>query len=251
MPYRGAVRTSADGRFVFLQNATPATSVSIVDRVAGKFVTEVPTPGCWMIYPAQSVPNRFATLCGDGTMLTITLDAEGKPAEKKKSVKFFDADEDALFVAGEQTGDNYTFLTFKGNVQVVNVAGEQVVAEKPWSLLTAADLKAGWRPGGYQPLAVQEKSGRLYATMHPQGKEGSHKDPAKEIWGFDLATKKRVARVPGHHSTVLAVTRGDQPKLYAVSTEKQTIAVFAAGDKLKHLKTAGPFAETATQLDVQ
>ena len=154
-------------------------------------------------------------------------------------------------IEDNSTGDNYTFLTFKGNVQVVNVAGEQAVAEKPWPLLTAADLKAGWRPGGYQPLALQEKSGRLYATMHPKGKEGSHKDPAKEIWGFDLATKKRVARVPGHHATVLAVTRGDEPKLYAVSTEKQTIAVFAASDKLKHLKTAGPFAETATQLDVQ
>jgi methylamine dehydrogenase heavy chain len=251
MPYRGAVRSSADGRFVFLQNATPATSVTVVDRTAAKFVVEIPTPGCWMIYPAQSVANRFSTLCGDGTMLTVTLDADGKPAAKKKSAKFFDPDEDALFVAGEQTGDNYTFLSFKGNVQVVNVGGEQAVVEKPWSLLTPADLKAGWRPGGYQPLALQEKSGRLYATMHPNGKEGSHKDPAKEIWGFDLATKKRVARVPGQHATVLAVTRGESPKLYAVSTEKQTIAVFAAGDKLKHLKTSGPFAETATQLDVQ
>ena len=251
MPYRGAVRSSADGRFVFMQNATPASSVTVVDRTAGNFVAEVPTPGCWMIYPAQSVPNRFATLCGDGTMLTVSLDAEGKPAAKQKSGKFFDPDADALFVAGEQDGDNYTFVSFKGNVQVVNVAGEQAVAAPIWPLLTAADVKAGWRPGGYQPLAVQLASGRLYVGMHPNGKEGSHKNPAKEIWAFDLSSKKRVARVSGHDATVLAATRGEAPRLYAVSTEKSTIAMFDAGKKLKHLQTAGPFAEFATQLDTQ
>ena len=251
MPYRGAVRSSADGHFVFMQNATPATSVTVVDRAAGKFVAEIATPGCWMIYPAQSVANRFSTLCGDGTMLTVTLDAEGKQAERKKSAKFFDPDSDALFVAGEQNGDNYTFISFLGNVQVVNVGGDTAVAEKPWSLLGAADAKAGWRPGGYQPLAMQIKTGRLYVGMHPKGKEGSHKDPAKEIWAYDIASHKRVGRLPGHHSTVLAATRGEAPLLYGVSTEKQTIAVFDAGAKPKHLKTAGPYAEFGTQMDVQ
>jgi methylamine dehydrogenase heavy chain len=251
MPYRGSIRTSADGHFVYMQNATPATSVTVVDRTAGKFVAEIPTPGCWMIYPPQSSSNRFSTLCGDGTMLTITLDAEGKPLDKKKSAKFFDPDADALFVAGEQMGDDYLFVSFKGNIQAVNVGGDVAVADKPWTLLTAADQKAGWRPGGYQPMALQQKSSRLYVGMHPKGREGSHKDPAKEIWAFDLATKKRVARVPGLHSTVLAASRGDAPKLYAMSTEKQTIAVFDAGSKLKHLTTAGPYGEYVTQVDTQ
>ena len=251
MPYRGSIRTSADGRFVFMQNATPATSVSIVDRSVGKFIAEVMTPGCWMIYVPQSVSNRFSTLCGDGTMLTVTLDAEGKPIDRKKSAKFFDPDADALFVAGEQMDDSYTFVSFKGNVQVVNLGGDTAVADAPWSLLTPAQVKAGWRPGGYQPMALQAKSGRLYVGMHPKGKEGSHKEPAKEIWAFDLATKKRIARAPGHHSTVIAASRGDSPRVYGYSTEKSTIAVFDAAGKLKHLKTAGPYAELGTQLDVQ
>ena len=251
MPYRGSIRTSADGRFVFMQNATPATSVSIVDRSVGKFIAEVMTPGCWMIYVPQSVSNRFSTLCGDGTMLTVTLDAEGKPIDRKKSAKFFDPDADALFVAGEQMDDSYTFVSFKGNVQVVNLGGDTAVADAPWSLLTPAQVKAGWRPGGYQPMALQAKSGRLYVGMHPKGKEGSHKEPAKEIWAFDLATKKRIARAPGHHSTVIAASRGDSPRVYGYSTEKSTIAVFDADGKLKHLKTAGPYAELGTQLDVQ
>lgn len=251
MPYRGTIRTSADGRFVFMQNATPATSVSIVDRKSGKFVVEVATPGCWMIYVPQSVSNRFSTLCGDGTMLTVTLDGEGKPIERKKSAKFFDPDDDALFVAGEQVRDSYTFVSFKGNVQVVDLGGDIAVAEAPWSLLTPADVKAGWRPGGYQPMALQAKSGRLYVGMHPKGKEGSHKNPAKEIWAFDLTTKKRIARASGHHATVIAASRGDAPRVYGYATEKSTIAVFDADGKLKHLKTDGPYAELGTQMDVQ
>ena len=251
MPYRGSIRTSADGRFVYLQNATPATSVTVVDRKTGQFASEIPTPGCWMIYPPKSVSDRFSTLCGDGTMLTITLDADGKPAAKRKSAKFFDPDEDALFVAGEQMDDDYVFVSFKGNIQTVNVAGDAAVADKPWSLLTAADAKGGWRPGGYQPLAVQQKSGRLYVGMHPKGKEGSHKEFAREIWAFDLASRKRIGRMPGHHSTILAASRGDAPKLFAMSTEKQTITVFDAAGKLRKIAQAGPFGDYVTQVDTQ
>jgi len=251
MPYRGSVRSSADGRFVLLQNATPAQSITVVDRKAEKFVTEIPTPGCWMIYPAQSVPNRFATLCGDGTMLTITLDDAGMPAQRKKSRKFFDADADALFVAGDQDGDNYTFLSFHGKVQQVNVAGDEAVPAEAWSLLTAADAKGGWRPGGYQPMSLQLASGRLYVGMHPKGKEGSHKEPAKEIWAFDLASRQRVARLPGERSTVIAATRGTAPRLYGLATETGVITAYDAGAKPRKLRQSTPFAEFGTQIDAQ
>ncbi len=251
MPYRGKIRTSADGRLVYLQNSTPASSVTVVDRIAGKFVAEIATPGCWMIYVPQSVSDRFSTLCGDGTMLTVKLDAEGKPLERKKSAKFFDADEDALFTSGAQHEDNYTFVSFRGNVQTVNVAGDTAVAEATWPLVTAAEAKAGWRPGGYQPVALHDKSGRIYVGMHPKGKEGSHKSAAKEIWAFDPASKKRIDRVPAYHATVIAVSRGDAPRVFAYSTDKSSLAVFDASGKLRHLKKAAPFGELATQLDVQ
>jgi methylamine dehydrogenase heavy chain len=251
MPYRGSVRTTADGRFVMLQNATPAQSITVVDRKAEKFVTEIQTPGCWMIYPAQSVPNRFATLCGDGTMLTITLDDNGMPVQRKKSRKFFDADADALFVAGDQDGDNYSFVSFHGKLQTVNVAGEEAQPAEAWSLVSAADAKAGWRPGGYQPMSLQLASGRLYVAMHPKGKEGSHKEPAKEIWVFDLASKQRVAKLPGEKATVITTTRGDAPKLYALTTETGVITAYDAGPKPKKLRQSTPFSEFGTQMDAQ
>lgn len=46
LAYRGLVRSSADGRYVLVQNATPATSVTVVDLAQRKPVTEIPTPGC-------------------------------------------------------------------------------------------------------------------------------------------------------------------------------------------------------------
>ena len=250
-PNRGMIRTSADGRFVFMQNATPASSVNVVDRVAGNFVAEVNTPGCWMIYVPQSVSDRFSTLCGDGTMLTVKLDSDGKPTERHKSAKFFDPDEDALFTSGVQHDDDYTFVSFKGMVQTVNIGGDAALAQAPWSLVTQAQARGGWRPGGYQPVALHDTSGRIYVGMHAKGKEGSHKNPAQEIWAFDPTSKKRVARAPGHHATLVAVSRGDAPRVFAYSTEKSTMAVLDAVRNLKHLKTAGPFAEFATQLDVQ
>lgn len=249
MPYRGAVRTSADGRWVFLQNATPATSVTVVDRAAGKFAAEVATPGCWMIYPPASASNRFSTLCGDGTLLTVTLDDNGQPVDRKKSRKFFDADDDALFVSAAQDGDTYTFVSFKGRVQPVDLSGTEAQPGEAWSLLSAADSAAGWRPGGYQPLALHAASGRLYVGMHPRGKEGSHKEPAREIWAFDLARKARVARLPGEKATVIAASQGQAPKVFGLATENGMVAVYDAGAKPRFVRRAGPFSEFGTQID--
>ena len=123
LPSIATMRTSADGRFILVQNATPATSIGIVDRRQGKLIAEVPTPGCYGVYPAKST-DRFSTLCGDGTMLTVSHDRDGNPTARKKSGRFFDPDEDALFTSGAQAGDVYHFPTFKGKWQSVNVAGE-------------------------------------------------------------------------------------------------------------------------------
>ena len=250
LPYRGTLRTSGDGRFILVQNATPAISVSVVNRESGKQVTEIQTPGCYILFPAQSA-NRFSTLCGDGTMLTISLDDEGNPLSKKKTVKFFDPDEDPLFVSAPQDGDNYHFVSFKGKALTVNVAGETAVVGMPWSLLTPDDIKQGWRPGGYQPVALHLASGTLYVGMHAKGKDGSHKNPAEEIWVYDLPSKARVTRAKTPHATGLAVSQGDAPRVFAFDTEKAGIAAFDGGRKLKEVATARGFGDTPTQLEVQ
>ena len=226
--YKGTIRTSSDGRWLFVQNATPATSVTVVDLAAGKVASEVQTPGCWIVLPAAGTPGRFSTVCGDGTMLTVTLDADGKPATQKRSAKFFDADKDPIFIHGEQDGDVYRFVSYGGDLYTANVGGETASFEAPWSLLSAGERKAGWRPGGYQVLAEHKASGRLYVAMHDKSYEGSHKNPAKEIWAFDRASHKRLGRVPGSNAIAVAVSQGEAARLFAFDAVKGGIASYDA-----------------------
>jgi methylamine dehydrogenase heavy chain len=228
--YRGLLELSADGRWAFVQNATPATSVSVVDLEARKMAAEIPTPGCWGIYVPSSKSDRFSTLCGDGTVATILLDGSGQQASRAVSGKLFDPERDAWFIQGERDGDTYRFVSFQGNVAAVDIGGDAAKLGETWSLVGAADKKKGWRPGGYQPLAVHAGTGRLYVTMHPGGAEGSHKNPAKEIWTFDLASRKRINRMPGHASIALTTSK-DGKRLMAIDIEKATLLMIDVGAK--------------------
>lgn len=237
LPYKGTIATTPDGRFVMVQNATPASSISIVDRKASKFTAEVPTPGCWGILPAQGVANRFSTICGDGTLLTIDIKADGGIGDQQRSERLFDPDKGPIFTQTENNGDNYYFLSFHGLVHSANLGGPVAKIGPTVSLVDAEDKKKNWRPGGYQPFAYHKETGRLYVAMHPDGEEGSHKNPAAEIWAFDLAAGKRVARVPGTNAISLATSRGsDKPLLFAIDALGPSIASFSTSPTLAPLK---------------
>jgi len=123
---RGLLALSGNGRFASVQNATPATSLTIVDLAERKVATEIPTPGCWGTLPAASHPAHFAMLCGDGTVATVTLDDQGQVASRQVSAKLFDADQDAWFHHAERVGDRYWFLSFKGVLHELDVSGPPV-----------------------------------------------------------------------------------------------------------------------------
>jgi methylamine dehydrogenase heavy chain len=230
--YEGLLRLSADKRWLYVQNATPATSVTVVDLQAKTVASEIPMPGCWGIYVPASSSDRFSSLCGDGTITTIIL-SDGQQSSRASSAKVFDPDKDAWFVQGEIVGDSCYFVSFLGNLTKVAIGGNTASVEDTWSLVTAAaDKKKNWRPGGYQPLAVHEATGRLYVTMHSNGTEGSHKNPAEQIWGFDMKSKKRIARLPGHTSIALEPS-ADGKLLYAIDIMKAELVVFDLGAKPK------------------
>ena len=215
LPYKGTIAPSLDDAWVFIQNATPLSSVTVVDHKAWKVTAEIPTLGCWIVLPSQSNPRRFATLCGDGTVVTVTLNEKGDAATQARSEKLFDPEKDPLFVQGERVGDSYYFVSYEGNVKVINVGGDVAKLEDSWSLLDDADKKAAWKPGGYQLLALHAPTKRMYVGMHDGAKNGSHKNPAKEIWVYDLAAKKRIQRAPGSNSIAMALTKEAKPTLYA------------------------------------
>jgi methylamine dehydrogenase heavy chain len=211
--YRPLMQGSSDGKWMFIQNATPATSISIVDLGGAKQTAEVPNPGCYGIFPSSKDGGLFATMCGDGTFGSYRINADGSGADRKASAKLFDADEDALFIHGERDGDTWLFLSFGGTIYRVDIEGDTAtVVEK---IPLAQD---GWRPSGYQTHVYDPASGVLFALMHPKGEEGSHKNPAEEIWAFDVKAKTLLSRSPTTTAFSLTMGRGDGPPvLYAVN----------------------------------
>lgn len=250
LPYKGLARPSSDGRWLFVQNATPASSVTVVDLKARKFAAEIPTPGCWIVIPSQTDGSRFSTLCGDGTLQSIVLNDNGSPKSRTRSARFFHPDEDPVFVQTDNIGDRHYFVSYKGKVYAADLSGDEPKVEAPWPLAGGAEARKGWRPGGYQLVAVHRKTGRLFVTVHADGGEGSHKNPAKEIWVFDLEKKKRVARLPGHNAIAIAVSQADQPKLFAIDGMNMGLAVFDAGDKPRFLKRMEQIGEAATLMEL-
>lgn len=183
---------SDDERFIAVFNMTPATSLSIVDAERRAFVAEVPTPGCSLAYAAG--PRRFASLCADGALLLLELDAAGRALRKQRSAPFFDPLEDPVTEKAVRWGDTWIFVSFEGRVHPVDVSGAQPRFGEVWSLLDADDREASWRIGGTQHLAVHEPTGRLYSLVH-QGGPDTHKQAGTELWIHDLASRERLQRI--------------------------------------------------------
>ena len=248
--YRGMVNTTANGRFVLVQNATPATSVTVVDLAERKVAGEIGTPGCWGTLPAASHPSRFAMLCGDGKLATVTLDDKGQVADRQVSDKVFDADKDAWFHTAEQIGDKYHYLSFKGVLHEVDVSGASAALKSSRDLVSAAQKKLGWRPGGYQAFAVHPSGRWAVAAMHDKGREGSHKTPAKQLWMFDLQSGKRIATAPGQGTASMTFSKSGK-RLQALDGLTGALRVWdwQGSGKLKLVATIKPAGEAALQLE--
>jgi methylamine dehydrogenase heavy chain len=191
-PGNAANALSDDGRFVGVFNLTPVTSLSVVDVKARKFVAEVPTPGCSLVYGAGA--RRFLMLCANGAALTVTLDDAGAPTVARTE-PFFDPQKDPITEKAVRRGNEWLFVSYDGVVHPVDVAGDAPAFGPTWSLVDDDDRRASWRIGGAQHLAVHAATGRLYALMH-QGGPDTHKEPGTEVWVYDLASKRRVQKIP-------------------------------------------------------
>jgi methylamine dehydrogenase heavy chain len=203
---------SADGRYVYVQDATPATSVTVVDVIAGKVTGEIPAPGCFGIYPSLE-GHRFSTVCGDGTFASYTLKANGASADRSQSKKIFDADKDPIFTSAERVGADWVFISYHGNIYRVDDNGPVVQLSDMYSV--TAGVEGGWAPGGAQLIAYNKPNNVLFIGMHPNETDGSHKHPAKEIWAYNLTGKKILYRSPVDEVISLTASDAPVPVLYA------------------------------------
>ncbi len=192
MPFKNGFRLSGDDSLAFNYNFTPAASISVVDMAAKKFLKEIPIPGCTLAYPMGA--KGFAAMCGDGTMMGVSLDAGGNVTKETRSEKFNNIDDDSLFLKPARFGDILYFPTFTGNIQPIDLSGDTPRPLPKWSLLSADERAANWRPGGWQ-LIAGDGQGIFYILMHPDGAEGSHKNGGPEVWVFDAQQEKRTGKI--------------------------------------------------------
>lgn len=205
---------SDDERFLLVLNFTPAQSISVVDLAHERFVTEVPIPGCASIYPAG--PRDFYAICGNGGFFHLRLDEQGQVALQERTAPAFDPLQDLLLTTGVRDGQTWYFVSQHNQAYALGMTADGVRAQQRWSLLSDAERADGWGIAGNHGVALHQRSGRLFVLMHKDAPENYQK-PGTEVWVFDVATHKRLARLAlKEQSTAIGVSQGAQPRLYSL-----------------------------------
>jgi methylamine dehydrogenase heavy chain len=218
---------SDDDRFLLIYNFNPAQSVTVVDTVTRKFVREVETPGCALIYPTG--PRSFFSVCGDGSLSLVELDDKGA-AHQKRTQPLFNMAADPVTEKPVRIADTWYFVSFAGRIHPVQAGPQQASVGESWWLSSDAERKSGWRPGGIQQLAANPQKSLLYAIMHRGGLE-THKDPGKDVWVFDVSTRRRVQQFSlKEPATSIQLSTDSQPLLYSIFIDGTNLDVYDASN---------------------
>jgi methylamine dehydrogenase heavy chain len=240
-----ALITAQEGMFTFTDdqrmavvfNFTPASSVTIVDLVNRKVLGDVEIPGCSLVYPTGA--RGFSTLCSSGNLLSVRLDANGAVAGRSETKAFNPLDTDPLFTASTVVGGVRYFPSLHGRIQPIDMRGDDAKVLPDWPLVTAADAEGQWRPSGWQIVAGDEQK-LLYVLMQSGAHEGTHKDPANEVWVFNTATKARVKRLrltrPG---SSISLTHAPEPLLLVQTGERLDVYDAREGGLIRSMDLPG------------
>jgi methylamine dehydrogenase heavy chain len=200
----------------------------VVDTKLRKFVREVETPGCALVYPTGA--RSFFSVCGDGSLLLVELDDSGA-SHQKRTQPVFDLKADPVTEKAVRIGKTWYFVSFAGRIYPLDVGPQQAVPGAPWWLTSDAERKAGWRPGGAQQLAVYAGKSRLYAIMHRGGLE-THKEPGKDVWVYDVTTKQRVRQIPLKSlASSIQLSNDAQPLFYSLFADDPNLDIYDADGK--------------------
>lgn len=236
------MQLSADEKYLYLQNATPATSVTVVDLEKGEVVQEVPSPGCFGIYPSLE-GHAYSTICGDGTFNTMTLSADGTSFESKKSATIFDPEEDPIYLSFDRAGSDLLFISFKGVVHRLSDS-DSVVTEISTTPI-AEGVEGDWGTSGYTVVSYNEPNGILFVPMASGRHDGSHYHDAEEIWAYDLANQKLLYRSPVEGISSVITTDDAVPTLFGLDIGGGKVVKFEVDPEAKF--AAKKVAEHATK----
>jgi len=214
-----------DERFLLIYDFNPGQSVAVIDVKARKFVREIETPGCALVYPTG--PRSFFSVCGDGSLLLVSLDDAGD-ARQTRSQPLLAMGADPVAEKAVRIARTWYFVSFDGRVFPIDADAQQATVGTGWWLGSDAERKAGWRPGGVQPFAVNASSSRFYAVMH-QGALSTHKDPGKDVWVFDVATHARVQQFTLKNlSSAIQISSDDHPLLFSAFIDSTDLDIYDA-----------------------
>jgi len=238
LPMMANAQLTDDGRFLVVYNFNPGQSMTVVDTQTRKFVGEVESPGCALIYPTGN--RSFFSVCGDGALLNTVLDDTGKVKSSDRTKPLFDVEHDPVTEKAVRVGDTWYFVSFSGTMYPVKADKGSLTLQPTWSLLSEQEKAAKWRPGGLQQLAVHGSSNRLYSIMH-QGDLFTHKDPGREVWVYDLAQRARVQKISMQHdSGSIQVSRDAHPLMFSIFIESNVLDIYDA--------TSGKFLRSVTDI---
>lgn len=217
MPERYGLTLIDQDRYLLVFNFTPAQSVTVVDLIERKVVSEVQIAGCVLAYPMGQ--RGFTSICSNGGFLSTTLNEDGSLKDQTRLDSVFDTDDSPIFERPGIVNSIAYFPTFTGKVQPVDLSGDVAKPLEVWSLVNDEEEKANWRPGGIALTAV-DSNGHLYVLMHPNGGVGTQNNGGSEVWVFDVQKKARTQRIPLQGwGLSIEVTRGDEPLLIVTNGE--------------------------------
>lgn len=245
MPTTSAAALTDDDRFLLIYNFTPAQSVTVVDTRTRRFVDEIDTPGCALVYPTG--PRSFFSICSDGALLQVRLDNRGHAAQVKRTRQLFNPGRDPLEERGVRDGNTWWFTSFHGWAYPVEHTAHGMRVGHRWSLFTPAQRARHWRTGGLQYLAIYRRADELYMIVH-RGNLASRKAPGKQVWVYNIASRRRVRRIRLRDPAgSILVTQDKHPVLFTCFLGRRSLEVYGARTG-RYLRTVTDVAETPTIL---
>ncbi len=219
---------SPDGNYLVFYSFVPSNGVGIVDLKAGKYLATLDAPNCYYAFPATN--RRVVMHCRDASLLQLTFDKNGKMVKKTSTKPFHHPLKQPTFddVPFDPQSGQLFFISLWGEVFPVNISGNQPKPGKSWSLTTASERKANWKPTGWQVAAYNPKNKRLYVLMDKRARWSQHAE-ARHVWVYDTTNGKKVKEIHLHHEgRSLHVDQGSPSYLYVLSSHHANLQILNA-----------------------
>lgn len=238
LPRRHAMAISADEKFLFVSNFSPAASFTVVDLDTKEIVETIGTPGCVLTFATGK--RSITSICNNGGLLTSVVDEQGHKKSQHRIAPFFDTDTTPIFERPAIIDGIAYFPSFTGDVHEIDLNGEVAKYIKKWSLVSSEEKKANWRPSGLA-LNDSDEQGLFYLIMQPDGYDGSQTHGGTQVWIYNIKKKQRIKVIDiAKGALSIALTRGEKPMM-VITNGELTLDVYdpKSGELIQNISNFG------------